>query len=284
MDTRRWSPAAMLAAGLLLAALPMAGCGSSGSDSEGTVSIALTDARPALPAGVSAVHLMIDEVEVHRAGGGWTSLPLAATPFTVDLLQFHDGQTTQLVPEVTLDAGRYDQLRLHVASARLGMEGGAEAAMTVPSDKVRTDRNFQVAASGAVALTVDFDLSQSIVAQGNGQFQLQPVIHLVETTQAAAIHGAIADTTFGTATGAEVVVFWDADENGSYSDGDQEYTRVVVPRAETGPTSFRVYWLLPDQGYTVRVKVGEAIVYEQFVAFSDVPSGADFALNGSADI
>lgn len=274
---------ALLAAGLVAVTLLGAGCGGSGDDAGGTVSIALTDAKPALPAGVTAVELTIDEVEVHRSGGAWVSLPLATTPYTVDLLQFQNGQTTQFVPEVTLEPGRYTQLRLLVSAATLTVDGQPEA-IAVPSGKVRTDRTFEVPSGGAVALTVDFDLSQSVVAQGNGTFELKPVLHLVESARATEIHGAIADATFGDATEAEVVVTWDADEDGVSSTGDQEYTRLTVPKAATGPTEFRVYWVVPDQGYTVRVEVGGVPVYEEFVAFDQVPPGAIFDLNGDNPI
>src|SRR5512139_3681000 len=84
------------------------GCGGSGGgdgSSTGTVSMAITDAKPLLPSGVTNFFVTIDEVMVHSSGGTWKSLPLpqSPNPFTIDLLQFSDGNTTELVPPVALE-------------------------------------------------------------------------------------------------------------------------------------------------------------------------------------
>jgi hypothetical protein len=62
----------------------MFGCGggSSSSSGSGTIVIGVTDTKPMLPAGTEEVLITFVEVSVHRPGGGWTSLPLAQTPYS----------------------------------------------------------------------------------------------------------------------------------------------------------------------------------------------------------
>ena len=273
---------ALLVVGLLIAST--LGCGSGGGDSDGTtLRVGLTDAKPALPDGVDGVTLTIGEVSVHREGGSWISLPLARSPYVVDLLQFQGGKTTDLVPPAELEPGRYTQLRLSVLSAAIRVSGH-DLPLEVPSDFVRTDKNFDLADGGAVDLTVDFDLSRSLVATGSGNYKLKPVLHLVETARAARINGIIAGSAFGTATEAVVSMSWDADRSGGASAGDEEYTRVVVPKGSQSPAEFSIFWLVPGEGYLVEVEIQGAKVYQEFVPAAALPPGASFALNGGTPI
>ena len=77
----------VLSTGLLMLLMGCGGGsgGSDGSGSSGTVSMNVTDAPPALPLeNVKHVFVTIDEVSVHKAGGGWTKLNLAQSPYTID--------------------------------------------------------------------------------------------------------------------------------------------------------------------------------------------------------
>jgi len=128
----------------------------------GTFSLAITDAKPVLPAGVVQVLVTIDEVSVHQAGGDWISLPLARTHFTIDLLQFTDGQTTQLVPPAMLTQGKYTQVRPGVQSATIITDTNEQFPVDIADLKTDKNFDFEVTGGGAVALTVDFDLSRSV--------------------------------------------------------------------------------------------------------------------------
>jgi hypothetical protein len=236
------------------------GSGSGSSDASGTnagtVSINVTDAKPKLPVDdVQHVYITFDEVQVHKAGGDWISLPVVApAPHTIDLLQFSDGTTTQLVPPVKLESGKYTQVRIIVSDAWLVIDG-VNYPLIVPSGKLRTDQNFdfEVHGGGAVDLTVDFDLSQSIVAQGNGGYKLKPVLHLVGTEEAATIRGTIPAAAFGSDTEATVTVFWDKNTNCTLDSTDEVYTEVVVPKTDP---NFEIFWLVPNEAYIVQIVVG----------------------------
>jgi hypothetical protein len=276
---------AILVCGVFLSACGGGGGGGGGSAS-GSLSVAITDAKPALPAGIVQVLVTIDEVSVHQAGGEWASLPLAQTPFTIDLLQFSDGHTTQLVPQVSLTSGKYTQVRLGVQSAMIVTDTGQQYPVEVPSGNLKTDKNFdfQVTGGGAVALTVDFDLSQSLVVTGSHKYKLKPVLHLVETGEAATITGSIAAATFGAETQATIVVTQDNDNSGTLTAGDKEYTRLVVAKGASDPTLFSIYWLLPDLSYIVDVQIAGVTVYSEAVANTSLPPAAVFPLNGGNPI
>ncbi len=283
----------------LTALLPFAGCsGSSGSgDSGGTtpVSIALTDARPMLPAGATAatnLEITFTQVAVHASGGDWLSLPLGGTsPQTIDLLRFHDGATTQLVPPVPVDNGRYTQILIAVATARISFDHGATwSPVEIPSGNLKTDKNFAFEAAGgpaAVALVVDFDLSQSLVVspgQGTTTYKLKPVLHIVETSLAAAISGWIYRSSFVADQAAMVTVLVPSSDMPS---GYAEYTRLAVDKAAgDAPTAFKIYWLVPNQYYRVEIdfnpEAADGPEYVEEVGADDLPPGADFALNGGS--
>jgi hypothetical protein len=276
---------AILACGVLLTACGGGGGGGGGSAS-GSLSVAITDAKPVLPADISQVIVTIDEVSVHQSGGEWTSLPLAQTPFTIDLLQFSDGRTTQLVPQVKLAPGNYTQVRLGVQSAVIVTNTGEQYPVVVPSGNLKTDKNFdfQVTGGGAVALTVDFDLSQSIVVTGSHKYKLKPVLHLVSTAEAATITGSIAAATFGTENEATVIVTRDNDNSGGLTPGDEEYTRLLVAKGASDPTAFSIYWLVPGQSYIVEVQFSGVTLYTEAVAGASLPPAAVFPLNSGNPI
>ncbi|MDH5202567.1 MAG: DUF4382 domain-containing protein [Nitrospirota bacterium] len=272
----------------LAIAILLSGCGggsSNGSSSSGTVSINIADAKPMLPSGTEKVLITFDEVSVHKAGGGWTSLPLAQTPYTIDLLQFADGRQTQLVPPVALESGKYTQIRIGVSSALIRING-VDYPVNIPSDKLRTDKEFEfdVIGGGAVNLTVDFDLSQSIVVTGSGTYQLKPVLHIIQTQEAATIQGSIKASTFGSFTEAVVIVIWDKDNCGTVTTGDEEYTRIRVEKEGSNPTQFRIYWLVPNQSYIIQIVVGSTQIYQEFVVSTKLQAGAVFLLNSGSAI
>lgn len=263
------------------ASLLIGGCGGDDGDS-GTLTISVADAKPSLPVGVKNVYVTFDDVSVHKAGGGWESLPSEVSE--IDLYRFYNGDSTHLVPPVEIDSGKYTQIRLVLAET--GEEPGnyknyivttedEEIPLTVPSGFLRTDKNFDFELEGgwAVDLTVHFDLSQSIVAQGGGEYHLKPVLHLQQTQAAAKIQGSIAAASFGESMEAVVTV---------ESDG-MEYTRVVVEKPEsTDPEPFAIFWLVPNQSYDVEVAVEGFSPYEKEVG--NLGPGETYTLNDGAPI
>jgi hypothetical protein len=232
------------------------------------------------------VFVTFSEVWVHKSGEGWIHLDLVETPYTIDLYQFNDGNTTELVPPAILSAGKYTQVRIVVSQATIRFDnGGSTEAVTlrIPSGNLRTDKNFtiNVGNESAMDIVIHFDLSMSVVVSGppsNRNYSLKPVMHIFEEPlQAATIQGSIAASSFGDSGKATVVVI--ADRN------QEEFTRVEVEKEKgTDPTPFSIYWLVPNESYTIQIDLNpddETIDCDEFVEEVDLPQGegAVFDLN-----
>jgi hypothetical protein len=272
----------------------LAACGSGGGGSSsggtGEVSMAITDAKPMLPDGVTNLFVTIEEVLAHKSGGGWTSLPLVESPYTIDLLQFQDGNVTELVPPTKLKSGKYTQVRLVVSSAEIFFDNEsttAEEPVTVPSDNLKTDKNFifDVEKDAAVDLIIHFDLSMSVVVTGteiDPSYHLKPVLHLFgDPLEAATIKGSINNSDFGTGTSKKATVAVIAEIN------QEKYTIVEVSKSDTeDPTEFSIFWMVPKESYTVEIDLDQdgSTDYGEFVEDTDLPEGAEFELNGGSPI
>jgi hypothetical protein len=230
-------------------------CGGSGDGSgTGTLSMSVTDAKPLLPENVTNLFVEFSEIWVHKAGGEWQQLALTETPYTIDLLQFQDGNKTELVPPAILDAGKYTQVRFFVTNAimRMSNDETTDQIIEIPSDNLKTDKNFTIDLTdgSALDLVIHFDLSMSVVATGTGTYQMKPVLHLFEDPlQAAIISGSIDNASFGLSEKATVIVL---DSN------DMIYTKVEIEKSTTdNPTDFSIFWLVPNQIYSVQIDLNQ---------------------------
>ena len=230
------------------------GSGTTTSDS-GTVTMSITDAKPLLPETIVNFFVEFSEVWVHKPGNGWIQLLLFKSPYTIDLLQFQNGSTTEFVPPVLLSSGKYTQVRFVLNSAELGVANGnviETVPVEIPSNFLRIDKNFTIDLNpdGAIDLLVHFDLGMSLVVTGTEEapeYKLKPVLHLFDDPLTAAIiEGSII---FGEANMATIVVI--AESNG------EEYTKVEVEKGETDSADYSIFWIVPNQNYTVQIDIDQ---------------------------
>ena len=93
-----------------------------------------------------------------------------------------------------LSPGHYTMLRLVVSRATMYFDNpasgpacapsiaapaGRNAAVDIPSGEVRLNREFDLTASNATTILLDFNGDQSIRQTGNGQYMMAPVIAIV---------------------------------------------------------------------------------------------------------
>ena len=234
------------------------GGGSDSSVNSGIVTMSVTDAKPMLPDNVTNLWVRFEEIWVHKSGGGWILLPLAESPYEIDLLQFIEGNTTELVPPARLVDGKYTQVRIVVSSARIRIDAGTEVHdydVVIPSGNLKTDKNFifDVQSPAAVDIVVDFDLSMSLKEDNSTNprtYQCKPVLHLVDTLEAATIYGEISDDSFlnNDTTTAYVTVFVGDPGN------DEVYTKIEVNQETPGVNEkFDIFWLVPGVKYCVAI-------------------------------
>jgi hypothetical protein len=228
-----------------------------------------------------------EEIWVHKSGGGWISLPLAESPYEIDLLQFIEGNITELVPPVRLEYGKYTQVRIVISSAQIRIDEGAEVHdydVVIPSGNLKTDKNFifDVLNPSAVDIVIDFDLSMSLKEDNSTDpsiYQCKPVFHLVKTFEASTITGHIDDLSFVSDADAIVTV-------SVYNPELEEYTKVRVPKDSTNDVEFRIFWLAPDRKYRTVIDFDESIDGDEYS--EDTPSalesGQVFTLNGDNPI
>jgi Domain of unknown function (DUF4382) len=180
--------------GVAASALLFAACSSSpSSPSAGSnLTIMLKDS-PFSDA--KALLVTFSEVSAHVSGtGGFTPIPFSggATSRTCDLKKL--AAATDVLGTGSLTPGHYTQLRLTVSSAILDFDSASSGAacqpsiapagkntanVTIPSGQLILNREFDVTQNGATTITLDFDGDQSVHSQGNGQYNMTPVIAVV---------------------------------------------------------------------------------------------------------
>lgn len=135
------------------------------------------------PANYLSVNVEVTGISVNTSGG-WIDLPVQAGVY--DLLTLQNNLTVVLANNVTLPAGRVNQLRLALGSHNTIITTDGVFALTIPSGaetglKVNIDRNLLPSTS--TVLILDFDANASVVQNGHGDFSLKPVIKLDSVMQ-----------------------------------------------------------------------------------------------------
>jgi hypothetical protein len=230
--------------------------GSSDSSGSGVVAMSVTDAKPLLPENVTNLFVEFSSVWVHKPGEGWIELDLVESPYSIDLLQFYDGQTTELVPPVVLSSGKYTQVRIVVSAAAMRFDNGdgTDVTIDIPSENLKTDKNFTIDLEddSAMDIIVHFDLSMSVVVSGPASdptYKLKPVLHLFEDpVQAATIEGELDNSSFGNSEEKATII---VESNG------EVYTQVEVSQSTDGPTIYSIFWIVPNQEYTVKIDIDQ---------------------------
>jgi hypothetical protein len=185
----------------------------------GTVNLTVSDPPTcAAPSGpYSHVYVTIRDVKIHQSASanandsGWIDLTpnLSSTPMQIDLLGIANNQCflATLGSQVELQPGTYQQIRVFLSDNsdfsklsvnsctshdvncvilgsdgsehRLNLSSESQTGIKIPSGQLAGGK-FAIQAGEAKDLNIDFDACASIVAQGNGQFRLKPVLHAGE--------------------------------------------------------------------------------------------------------
>lgn len=178
---------ALAGAGVLTLAACGGGDGSSGP-SQGTLQVSMTDG-PAC--GYDHVYVTVSKIRVNGnpnvddGGSGWIDIPVSPAR-RIDLLSLTNGVMATL-GKTALPAGDYRQIRLVLqanagkpyANAVVQTGGTQEIALATPSASqsgYKIIRPFTVAPDTLTDLVLDFDACKSVVARGNGGFNLKPVV------------------------------------------------------------------------------------------------------------
>jgi hypothetical protein len=182
----------------------------------------------------SHIFVTITDVQINASASAgdndpnWIDLTpnLQQSPQQVDLLGQANNQCflAMLGSSIELQPGSYQQIRIVLASNATAVKGnlcgGTANCVTLSSDSSSTPQplllssqsktglkipsgqiaggQFVIAAGETKDLDIDFDACASIIAQGNGQFRLKPVLHAGEVSlTSSSINGKIVDSGSG---------------------------------------------------------------------------------------
>ena len=151
------------------------------------LTVNMTDA----PGNYDAVMVDIQGVEVTGSNGNAVVLNTSSRVY--NLLNFSNGLDT-LIATGDLDPGTVSQIRLILGTNNTVKVDGVVYPLSTPSAmqsglKLQIKQTFEPGVSYSILL--DFDANKSIVKQGNGEYQLKPVIRTIDAAISGSIKGSI---------------------------------------------------------------------------------------------
>lgn len=220
---------------LFACAFVLAGCSGNGKSTPSSgsfVNVRVSDpATCSGPKGAFAhIYVTITDVQINASASagnndsGWIDLTplLSQNPQQVDLLAEPNNQCflATLGATTALQPGSYQQIRIMLANNAtvvtnnvcggsancvmlsstpnvaqpLLLSSEANTGIKIPSGQIAGGQ-FAIAAGETKDLDIDFNACESIVAEGNGQFRLKPVLHAGEVTlTSTSINGTVVDS------------------------------------------------------------------------------------------
>lgn len=174
---KRRTTFAVIAAAVLVV---LAGCSGdvtdpSPSDSteaeSGTMNFYVSDEQNAIDQ-FEHVNATITEIGIHRKGGdnetgAWIERDVNAT---VDLTELQGARSTKL-DEFGVESGSYNKVFIYVSAIEGTLKDGSSAEVKLPSDKLRLNKAFTVAAGETVSFVYDV----TVFERGNSGYILKPV-------------------------------------------------------------------------------------------------------------
>lgn len=229
------------------------GGGSASSSNIATVSVSISDPPTcAAPQGpFSHVYVTITDVQIHTSANAgdndpnWVDLTpnLSNNPAQVDLLGVANQCFLAMLGSTGIQPGTYQQVRIFLADnstavpnnkcdttanclmltsdpttpVPLELSSQAKTGIKIPSGQLAGGK-FVVAPGDNKDLNIDFNACASIVAQGNGQYRLKPVLHAGEValqSSSTSISGTVVDSvTLQPIAGGNTVVALEQEQSG----------------------------------------------------------------------
>ncbi|MEK6900032.1 MAG: DUF4382 domain-containing protein, partial [Nanoarchaeota archaeon] len=132
---------------------------------------------------VTSIMVTIDSVSVHSAEEGWVTV--SSAPKTVDLLKLKAEGSNELLADVNLKVGTYQQLRLNISKVLVTDDKGEHEAK-LPSGELKIIGVLKVTENSTSTASFDFIADESLHVTGNGEYILAPVVQL-ETKEKAQV-------------------------------------------------------------------------------------------------
>jgi hypothetical protein len=158
----------------------------------GRLLVAVKDVQYGLPGGniVLNVSMKIGNITAHYVPEDGSNesewVQVSNDVKIVELLDYTD--TIAIIGENELDPGKYTQIRMYVTEANVtikntlfGIYTGKVYQMIIPSNELKTSRQFSIDADRTTVVTIDFDVPNSITRTADG-YLFKPVVTLSDQT------------------------------------------------------------------------------------------------------
>lgn len=167
---------------LVVSCVPAQKMDQASAGKEGRAVFTITDAAANMSA-VTSVMVTVEAVKVHSSTEGWVEV--SSEPQTFDLLKLKAEGSQELLADVQLKEGTYQQLRLDISKVMVTDASGEHEAK-LPSGELKIVGDLEVKANSTSTATFDFIADESLHMTGNGEYILAPVVQL-ETREDAEV-------------------------------------------------------------------------------------------------
>lgn len=147
------------------------------NEGAGKFSIRMTDA----PGDYAELFVEIEQVDVQMEGEGWVTLSNESQ--VVSVLDLTNGAEVEIASATNAEAGVYTAVALHIGANStliLNTESGGGEFGLQGENIVIVEINEAVGTEGEATVLLDFNVSESISSDGNGGYQMDPVIQPIE--------------------------------------------------------------------------------------------------------
>jgi hypothetical protein len=146
---------------------------------QGTIEIRVTD--PGV-AGVISAFVTAENITIHKVGGGW--ITIIEDEVTFDLVELAETEGEQILGAASIAAANFTGIRMDVIQVAgwTDEDESKEYTADVASGKLRIVKPFTVEGGVKTILTLDFDLTKSLITRvirGENKFLFKPVVKLL---------------------------------------------------------------------------------------------------------
>jgi hypothetical protein len=156
---------------LNLSIVGLSGC--INNEGTGILLLQITDAPPNL--NITKALVNISNIEVHLIATGWYTVVEEAQLF--DLIELKNVKKN--LGSVTLNTGRYTQIRLRIDDALVTIDG-IEHNLKIPSNTIQLISPFSINENETTTLTIDFDVQNSVFSTGSNKYMMNPTIKVLQ--------------------------------------------------------------------------------------------------------
>jgi hypothetical protein len=193
-----------------------------GGDGSGRLKVYLTDD----PGDYEAVYIDVKDVQINVSGdttNGWQSLS-GVNAAAYDLLKLVNDDDT-LLADAFIPSGRLHQLRLILGTENYVKVQGTNELIKLETPSAQQSGlklNIQQDIQDGIlyTITLDFDVSKSIVRTGNNKYMLKPTIRTILNAVGGSVKGVVIPKTFQSAVyaiqGVDTVASTYTDNTGGY--------------------------------------------------------------------